>query len=63
MYLNTGAEVKGFDRKIEFTGNCPECKGSTQLVHTSKDGKATFYQCKQGHSSEHGRVYPVYMVE
>jgi uncharacterized paraquat-inducible protein A len=55
--------MPNFDRKKEFTGKCPECKGPTSLVHITKDGKAKCYKCKQGHSGEKGRTYPVYIIK
>lgn len=61
--MRKGDRMTGFDRTIEFTGKCPECKSPTQLVHTSKDGKAKFYKCNRGHPSGNGKAYPVYMVE
>ena len=47
----------------EFNGKCPICKKSTKLVYISKDGKAKFYQCKNGHRRAGRTEYPIIMVE
>jgi ssDNA-binding Zn-finger/Zn-ribbon topoisomerase 1 len=47
----------------EFNGKCPICNKSTKLIYITKDGKAKFYQCKNGHVRAGRKQYPVIMVE